>query len=93
MSKRFVFVFSLSGNVEAVRATLPAHVDYWTRADVGYASGRFADRSGGLLSFRASDLAAADALVAGDPFVLRGLVRDRWTAEWARPEPRARAAG
>jgi len=83
MSKRFVFVFSLNGDVTAVRAAVPAHVEYWTRANVDYLGGRFGDRTGGLLTFGASDLQAASAIIARDPFVQRGLVGEHWTTEWA----------
>ncbi len=82
MTKRFVFVFSLNGDVPAVRAAAPAHREYWTGAGVDYVAGHFTDRSGGLLSFAAGDLAAANAIVARDPFVVRGLVREQWMTEW-----------
>jgi uncharacterized protein YciI len=83
MMKRFVFCYTMTDAVHRIRDTVPAHVAYWERASLEhYRGGPFADRSGGLITFGAADLAAASAIVERDPFVLQGLVRDQWVKEW-----------
>jgi uncharacterized protein YciI len=43
---------------------------------------RFADRSGGLVSFEADSHDDAARLVSDDPFVREGLVERSWVKEW-----------
>jgi uncharacterized protein YciI len=83
MTKQFVFIYTMRENAPEIREVVPAHVAYWKGAALeGYRGGPFADRSGGLITFRAADLQAATAIVEKDPFVVRGLLRDRSTKEW-----------
>jgi uncharacterized protein YciI len=42
---------------------------------------RFADRSGGLITFQAESGAAAEALVANDPFLRERLLEHHWVKE------------
>jgi uncharacterized protein YciI len=44
--------------------------------------GPFADRTGGLISFEASSLPEATALIEQDPFVREDLIEQRWLKEW-----------
>jgi uncharacterized protein YciI len=81
--KDFVFFYLMRENAPEIREAVPAHVAHWKGARLeGYRGGPFADRSGGLITFRAGSLAAATAIVEQDPFVVRGLLRDRTTKEW-----------
>lgn len=80
---RFIFFYTMSDDAERVRETVPAHVDYWHRAELeDYQGGPFADRSGGLITFSADGPDAAMEAVAGDPFVVAGVIRDRLVKEW-----------
>jgi uncharacterized protein YciI len=48
----------------------------------GYLGGPFSDRSGGLITFESESIEKAEQLVAGDPFLSRGLVEGRWLKGW-----------
>lgn len=83
MTRQFVFFYTMRENAPEIREVVPAHVAYWKGAALeGYRGGPFADRSGGLITFRAADLRAATDVTEKDPFVLRGLLREKWTKEW-----------
>lgn len=83
MTKLFVFFYLMRNDVPGIREAVPEHVAYWQGARLdGYRGGPFADRSGGLITFRAADLEQASAIVERDPFVSRGLLQQRWTKEW-----------
>ncbi|MEX0588591.1 MAG: YciI family protein [Cyanobium sp.] len=52
--------------------------------------GRSGDGAGGMLLFRASDLAEAQTLVQNDPLIIQGCVQwslHEWTVVFPRPEP------
>ncbi|NOY06801.1 MAG: hypothetical protein GXO82_09260, partial [Chlorobi bacterium] len=62
----------------------PEHVAYWKNLELpGYNGGPFADRSGGLILFSASDKATAVGMVLNDPFQKSGVVDTHWLKEWA----------
>ena len=83
MAGQFVFFYTMREDAPEIRDAVPAHVAYWKGASLeGYRGGPFADRSGGLITFRAVDLEEASAIVERDPFVRRGLLRERSTKEW-----------
>jgi uncharacterized protein YciI len=46
------------------------------------AAGPYDDLSGGLIIYRAPDQAAAEALVAGDPYTRAEVTKDRWLRAW-----------
>jgi uncharacterized protein YciI len=93
MEKRFVFCYQMTEDAATIRETVPAHVTYWTEAALDhYLGGPFADRSGGLITFAASDLERATRIAESDPFVLRSLVRDWWIREWLVETPSAAGA-
>lgn len=84
MARPFVFFYLMREGAPELRDAVPAHVAHWKGAALeGYRGGPFADRSGGLITFHAADLREATALVERDPFVVRGLLRERWLKEWA----------
>jgi uncharacterized protein len=81
---RFSYTYFMADQPDRVRAVAPTHAAYWRGLGLGgYLGGPFADRSGGLITFEAASADAADALVAGDPFVREGLLAQSWTKEWA----------
>jgi uncharacterized protein YciI len=83
MTRQFAFFYLMRDDAPGIREAVPEHVAYWKGARLdGYRGGPFADRSGGLITFRAADLEEASAIVGRDPFVRRGLLRERWTKEW-----------
>jgi uncharacterized protein YciI len=66
---------------------LPYHVNYWKDGDLeGCVGGPFADRTGGLIAFDAAGPSEANALVEQDPFVVHGLIEQRWIKEWMAQE-------
>jgi uncharacterized protein YciI len=80
--KRFVY-FYLNRASPEMRRVVPAHVQYWKGASLAdYVGGPFADRTGGLISFSAPDLAAANGVVADDPFTQEDLISEGWLKEW-----------
>ena len=80
--KRFAYFYFNRLEPERTREVAPAHVEYWhTVAADGYIGGPLTDPSGGLISFLASDLEQATELAQQDPFVLEGLVAEKWIKE------------
>ena len=68
---------------EKIRQVVPAHVEYWKRANLkGYMGGPFTDRTGGLISFVADSLPDTTKIVEQDPFVLQDLIAENWIKEW-----------
>lgn len=55
--RRFVYFYFNRTEPERIRQGVPTHVQYWKTANLqGYMGGPFADRTGGLISFVASNL-------------------------------------
>jgi len=80
---RFAYVYFMKGDPERVQAVAPQHVAHWRKLGLHeYLGGPFADRSGGLITFKAASQDEAEQLVAGDPFVREGLHETRWLTEW-----------
>lgn len=76
----FYFTRADSPNFEDI---VLRHIQYWkTNQPVQYAGGPFADRSGGLILFRARDSEAAERLTANDPFVVEQAIEARWLKQW-----------
>jgi hypothetical protein len=70
------------------RPIAPEHAAYWHGLALdGYEGGPFADRSGGLITFQATSTEAAEAWVAGDPFVEHDLLTSSWLKEWVPAAP------
>ena len=85
----FAYVYFMNqGQVELDRDVVPEHIRYWqTRSAPDYRGGPFADRSGGLIIFRASSGDAALETVVNDPFQLEGVLGDWWLKEWEPETP------
>lgn len=89
--KRFVYFYFNRNEPDKVRQVVPAHVQYWQAANLnGYIGGPFGDRTGGLISFLASNLEEATNIVQQDPFVLEGLIEQKWIKEWLLEAPVSR---
>jgi len=80
---RFLYFYLMRDAPDRVRAAAPKHTSYWWELQLrGYLGGPFADRSGGLITFEAESGAAAEALVANDPFLREHLLERHWVKEW-----------
>jgi hypothetical protein len=79
---RFLYFYLMQEAPDRVRAA-PEHASSWRQLQLrGYLGGPFADRSGGLITFEAESGAAAEALVANDPFLREHLLERHWVKEW-----------
>jgi uncharacterized protein len=47
------------------------------------AAGPYGDKTGGAVVYQADDAAAAEELVAGDPYTRLDVTKDRFLREWA----------
>ncbi|MCL4536224.1 MAG: YciI family protein [Nitrospirae bacterium] len=84
MGKRFVFFYFMKKEPEKIRAVVPSHIEYWKTCNLKeYLGGPFSDKSGGLISFEAENLEEATRIIMNDPFVLQGLLENKWVKEWA----------
>ena len=80
---RFLYFYLMRDAPDRVRAAAPKPAAYWRQLHLnGYRGGPFADRSGGLITFEAQSGAAAQALVANDPFLREDLLERHWVKEW-----------
>jgi len=80
---RFLYFYLMRDGHDRVRAAAPKYASYWRELRLrGYLGGPFADRSGGLITFEAESGAAAEALVANDPFLREHLLERHWVKEW-----------
>jgi uncharacterized protein YciI len=81
--KLFSFIYFLDEDVEKTKQVLGEHVTYWKKKDLKYfRNGPFADKSGGLIIFSATDEGEAAKMVAVDPLLKGGAVRQHWLKEW-----------
>lgn len=84
MARRFVYFYLNRNEPEKIRQVVPSHVQYWKTANLqGYMGGPFGDRTGGLISFVASNLEEATAIILQDPFLLEDLIADKWIKKWS----------
>ena len=83
MSPRFAYFYFMSGDPDRVHAAVSQHVAHWKGLGLtDYLGGPFEDRTGGLITFRANDLAEARRAVETDPFVTDGLVSSYLLKKW-----------
>lgn len=81
--RRFIYFYFNRNEPEKIRQVVPAHVQYWKTANLKrFIGGPFADRTGGLISFTASSLEEATAIIQQDPFNLQDLIAEKWIKEW-----------
>jgi uncharacterized protein YciI len=82
-AKRFIYFYFNRNEPEKILQVVPAHVEYWKKADLkGYMGGPFGDRTGGLISFIAPSLHEASEIIRQDPFIQEDLVDQKWIKEW-----------
>jgi uncharacterized protein YciI len=73
----------MKNDPERIREVVPSHVAYWKNSNIEkYVGGPFADRTGGLISFEPLSIAEATAIIEKDPFVVHGLLKEKWIKEW-----------
>ncbi len=84
MSRRFAYFYLTRSEPERIRLFVPQHMAYWNGLNLNaYMGGGFTDRSGGLITFEARDLATAKEYINRDPFVLLDLLESSWLREWS----------
>ena len=75
---RIAYLYWMKDEADRVRTVAPQHAAYWRDLALSeYLGAPFADRSGGLISFEADSLEAAERLIAADPFVRSSCWRAR----------------
>jgi uncharacterized protein YciI len=80
---RFLYFYLMRDAPDRVRTAAPRHASYWRGLQLhGYLGGPFADRSGGLIVFETESGAAAEVLVADDPFLREHLLEHHWVKQW-----------
>ncbi len=83
MKKRFVFLYFMKREPEKIGEVVPAHVNYWKKANLDkYTGGPFADKSGGVITFEAENIEEATTIIQKDPFVSENLLEKKWIKEW-----------
>ncbi len=83
MNDLYVFFYFMKREPEKIGATVPDHIAYWKALNAdGYKGGAFGDKSGGLITFEADSLEAAEKIVENDPFILQELLADKWIKKW-----------
>ncbi len=83
MSKQFVYFYFMKNEPERIGSVAPNHAKYWNGLELdNYSGGPFADRSGGMISFRADSLKQAEKLAGNDPFVIEDLLEGKWVKQW-----------
>ncbi|NOY57940.1 MAG: hypothetical protein GXO75_03270 [Calditrichaeota bacterium] len=83
MDKQFVYFYFMKNDPDKIRSVVPLHVAYWKNCRLNeYASGPFADRSGGLITFKAETIEKATESMMSDPFVSEDLIEQKWIKEW-----------
>jgi len=83
MGHRFAFIYFMKKDAENIRSVVPQHIEYWKHINLGkYSGGPFSDRTGGLITFEAENLEEAMQITSDDPFVLEGLIENKWVKEW-----------
>lgn len=86
--QRFVYFYFNRNEPEKIRQVVPAHIEYWKTANIqGYMGGPFADRTGGLISFVASNAEEAAEVIQNDPFVMENVIDQKWIKEWVLETP------
>jgi uncharacterized protein YciI len=83
MSPRIAFFYFMKNDPDKIREVVAAHIAYWKNNNLEkYVGGPFADRTGGLISFEAPGLEEASAIIEKDPFIVHGLIAQKWIKEW-----------
>jgi uncharacterized protein len=80
---RIAYLYWMKDDADRVSMVVPEHAAHWRDlAPPGYLGGPFADRSGGLITFEADSLQAAERIIAADPFVLQDVLESSAVKHW-----------
>ena len=83
MAKQFAYFYFMKQESDKIQSVVPLHVEYWKKSNLsGYMGGPFADKSGGLIIFKAESMAEATNIIMADPFVSEDLLEGKWIKEW-----------
>ncbi|NOX87811.1 MAG: hypothetical protein GXO77_02215 [Calditrichaeota bacterium] len=83
MAKQFVYFYFMKNMPKKIKEVVPMHVSYWKSQKLNnYYGGPFADRTGGLITFEAGDIASASEVAENDPFIRHDLIENKWVKEW-----------
>lgn len=81
--KHFAFVYLLDVDPAGIAQLASQHIDYWHGLGLPeFGGGPFADRSGGLITFDATDYEIASRCVQADPLVQAHILDQYWLKEW-----------
>ncbi|WP_139167343.1 YciI family protein [Maridesulfovibrio ferrireducens] len=82
-TQTYVYFYFMKKKPEIIKQAAPDHAKYWMSLKLdGYKGGPFADRSGGMILFKAKSKESASMTVAGDPFVIHDLIGESWLKPW-----------
>jgi hypothetical protein len=80
---RIAYFYWMKDDPVRIRTMAAQHVGYWRDLGLpGYLGGPFADRSGGLITFEAGSVEAAERIIAADPFVREQLLESSVVKQW-----------
>jgi uncharacterized protein YciI len=83
MAKQFAYFYFMKQEPDKIQSVVPLHVEYWKKGNLsGNIGGPFADKSGGLITFKAESMAEATNIIMADPFVSEDLLEEKWIKEW-----------
>ena len=79
----FVFAYMMSDNPDKIKESVPLHIEHWkSQSFEYYKGGPYADRSGGLITFSASNIDEAESIASKDPFVANEVLDHYAIKEW-----------
>jgi len=68
---------------DKIQQVVPSHIEYWKNCKLEkYIGGPFVDRTGGLISFEATNLEGATEIIMKDPFIIEDILERKWIKEW-----------
>jgi uncharacterized protein YciI len=83
MKKRYTYIIFLKHNYDKINQTVPQHTKYWESSGLeDLMGGVFADKTGGIVSFRAENLDQISDIILNDPLNKQNLVENRLIKEW-----------
>ncbi len=81
--KIFVFKYMMGDKPEKIKAKVPLHIAHWKNQNIEYyKGGPFADRSGGLITFSATNIDEAKRTISKDPFMAEDVLDHYIIKEW-----------
>lgn len=82
--KKFIFFFQANPkDRDRIKNIVAEHTTYWHSFKAKtLETGKFADKSGGLIVFMEESMESAEKVVENDPFVLKQLIELKFVKEW-----------